>query len=917
MPDWKPEIRARLASVRLAPAREAEIVEELSQHLEDRFRELVAAGATSDEAERKAREEFSAEDVLAPYLSALRQAHWADPAPPAASRVLSIQGIGADLHHSIRGLRTAPTFTVAALLVLALGIGATTAIFAVVDAVVLRGLPFDDADRIVAVGERIAIAKGRKGPFVMPGSAPPADPQALSAIEPQNYLDWIARQQVFESIAAIDAYGENTLLVPGAPPEAIVRSRVTAGFFDVLKVRAAIGRVFTAENEGDGRDRVAVLSDAFWRRRFGGDPNIVGHTIPINGDPYEVIGVMPARFTYPVGALQPAELWVPWVPTPNERVRGGRMRSIYLQSIARLKPGVSIDQARAQMNQVAASIEQANPQTNTGHTIGIRPLRDHLVGASTKSWMVMLLAAVGIVLLIACANVASLWLARAAARDRDIAVRAALGASRWRLVRLLLVESLLVSAIGTIVGIVLAWQAIRVLKAAMPEGVARVATIALDSRVLAVAAGLALVTGILSGIVPALQTSNPRLAGTLNENSRGGGAGRGRRRLRSALVVFEVALAVVLLVGAALFIGSFISVMRLDFGFQGDRVFTAQIFREIQPGQDPRSMDLGPAFEDIITRLQHTPGIVEASAAAPGIPLRVNMHIDGLTVPGKVLDGDTSVSLKSVSPGYHRALKIPLRRGRLFEATDQANSALVTILSEAAARVFFQNEDPVGRTVLVDGGRERTVVGVVGNARQGSIEINPHPEVYLPMTQSSNPSGYLVIRTSGNPDDVLPDVRAVVSAVLPHDPLRYIASMQELIARQTATRRLNMVMLSLFGALGLAISTIGVFGVLAHLVTQRTREIGVRMALGATRGQIIQMVLRNAMALVLAGIAVGGAAGWYLSTVAKQFLFGLDPHDARPFVLSAAALVLAAVLASYLPARRAASVDPTVALRSE
>jgi putative ABC transport system permease protein len=261
-------------------------------------------------------------------------------------------------------------------------------------------------------------------------------------------------------------------------------------------------------------------------------------------------------------------------------------------------------------------------------------------------------------------------------------------------------------------------------------------------------------------------------------------------------------------------------------------------------------------------------------------------------------------------------LKIPLRSGRLFEATDQTNSAPVTILSEAAARVFFRDEDPVGRRVVLAGG-ERTVIGVVGNARQGSLEINPHPEVYLPMTQSSNRSGYLVIRTSGNPDDVLPDVRAVVSAVLPHDPLRYIASMEELIARQTATRRLNMVMLSLFGALGLAISTIGVFGVLAHLVTQRTREIGVRMALGATRGQIIQMVLRNAMALVLAGIVVGGAAGWYLSTVAKQFLFGLDPHDARPFVLSAIALVVAAVLASYLPARRAASVDPTVALRSE
>jgi len=916
MPDWKPEIRARLSSVRLAPAREAEIVEELSQHLDDRFRELVAAGASAADAERRARGEFSAKEVLAPYLSALRQAHWADPTPPSARPSFSFQGLVADLQQSWRGLRTAPSFTAAALLVLALGIGATTAIFAVVDAVVLRGLPFEDPDRIMAVGERIAMQKGRKGPFVMPGSAPPTDPQALQQIEPQNYLDWIVQQQVFDSMAAIDAYGENTLLVPGAPPEAIVRSRITASFFDVLRARALVGRVFTADNEVDGRDRVAVLSHAFWKRRFGGDPKIVGQALQINGEPYEVLGVMAADFTYPVGALQPAELWVPWVPTPNERVRGRGMRGIYLQSIARLKPGVSIDQARAQMNEVAASIEKANPQTNKGHAIGIRPLRDHLVGANTKSWMVMLLVAVGIVLLIACANVASLWLARAVARDRDIAVRAALGASRWRLVRLLLVESVLVSAIGTAFGIVLAWQAIRLLKSAMPEGVARVATIGLDARVLAVAAVLALTTGILSGIVPALQTSNPRLAGTLNENSRGGGAGRGRRRLRSALVVVEVALAVVLLVGAALFIGSFISVMRLDFGFQGDRVLTAQIFPQTQPGQDPRS-DLGPVLQEIVSRLQHVPGIVEASASAPGIPLRVNMHITGLTVPGKVLDGDTSISLKSVSSAYHRVLKIPLHRGRLFESTDQAASPRVIILSEAAARVFFRDEDPVGRTVLMEGGEERTVVGVVGNARQGSLEINPHPEVYVPMTQRTNRHGYLVIRTSGNPGDVLPDVRAVVSAALPQHPLRNIASMDELIARQTATRRLNMVMLTLFGVLGLAISTIGVFGVMAHLVTQRTREIGVRMALGATRNQMIGMVLRNAVALVVAGIVAGGAAGWYLSTVARQFLFGLDPHDPRPFILSATVLFLAAIVASILPARRAATVDPTVALRSE
>ena len=401
-------------------------------------------------------------------------------------------------------------------------------------------------------------------------------------------------------MAAVADRNEFTLDLPGADPETIIAHRTTASFFDVLRARPALGRVFTADNEVDGRNRVVVLSDAFWRHRFGADPTIVGRTVPINREAYEVVGVMPIGFSYPVGAVNPAAMWVPYVVPPNERVRG-RGRSIYLQSIARLKDGVSMAQAQAQMDQLASAMAQANPATNTGRGIGIRTLRDHLVGASTQSWLMMLLAAVGLVLLIACTNVANLWLARASARERDVAVRAALGAGRWRLVRLLLVESLVVSAAGTVLGLGLAWQCIRILKAAMPEGVARVATIGVDLRVIAVAAGLALATGVLSGIVPALQASRPGLVTVLNESARVG-AGRGRRRLRSALVVIEVALAVVLLVGAALFIGSFVNVMRVDLGFRSDRVLTMQIFPRAQPASN-RSSDLSPAFGEILERL--------------------------------------------------------------------------------------------------------------------------------------------------------------------------------------------------------------------------------------------------------------------------------------------------------------------------
>ena len=916
MPDWGPELRARLSTVRLSPAREAEIVEELSQHLEDRRCELLAAGARPEDAIRIARTEFSERNVLAQYLTPLRQARWIDPSPPASTRALSLQGLAADVRHAVRALRAAPSFTIGALLVLALGTGATTAIFSVVDAVVLRGLPFDEADRIVAVGERAVPGKagaGKPMPAVMPGASP-GDPDALGRIEPQNYLDWVAEQRVFAPMAALAVNGEYTLDVPGAEPEAIAGDRVTASFFDVLRVAPALGRLFTVDNEAGGRDRVVLLSHAFWRRHFAADAAVVGRTMSMNGEAYEVVGVMPSGFSCP-GAIRPADVWVPYVMLPGERVRG-RGRSIYLQSIARLRPGVSIAQAQTQMDQVASALALAHPATNSGRGIGVRPLRDHLVGASTQSWMAMLLAAVGIVLLIACANVANLWLARASARARDVAVRAALGAGRWRLARLCLVESLVVSTAGTVLGAGLAWQGIHLLKAAMPEDVARAATIGLDLRVIAVATGLALATGVLSGILPALQASRPGLVSVLNESARAGGAGRARRRLRSGLVIVEVGFAVVLLVGAALFIGSFVNVMRVDLGFRGDHVLTAQILPRLQPGPSSSAQDIGPAFSEIVERLRLVPGVVDAAAASPGIPLRVNIWIDRLSVPGKAIDGDSSVSIKIVTPGYHRALTIPLRSGRLFDDHDRTGDPPVVILSDAAARVFFAGEDAVGRTVVL-GRLERTVVGVTGNARQSSLEANPHPEVYLPMAQSPSRSGYLVIRTSGDPSDVAPSVRAIVSGVLPGEPLRYVATMDGLVAGQTAARRLNMLMLGLFGLLGLVISAVGIFGVMAYLVAQRTREIGVRMALGATRARIVAMVLRNAAGLVGGGIAAGGATAWYAAAAARRFLFGLDAHDGRAFLIAAATLSVAALVACVLPARRAAGVDPTVALRSE
>ena len=575
---------------------------------------------------------------------------------------------------------------------------------------------------------------------------------------------------------------------------------------------------------------------------------------------------------------------------------------------------MTIEQAQSHMDQIAAAIAQANPESRGIRAFGVRPLRDHLVGASVRSWMLMLLASVGIVLLIACANVANLLLARASTREREIAVRAALGAGRWRLVRQFLVESLVLSSAGTMLGVLVAWWVVQVLRGSMPEDVPRLTTIALDLRVLAATTGVALVTGLLFGIVPAWQMSKPNLTNSLNEGARGAGAGRGRQRLRSALVIVEVALAVVLLVGAALFIGSFVRLMRIDPGFNPDGVITMQLYSRQQPGQ--RSPDWSAAFARIVERLGQTRGIVHASAVSPGMPLSIRLHVDGLAVRGRTIDGDSAVSLKLVTPDYHQALRIPLKSGRLFDATDRDGGPNVAILNESAAKKFFPGEDPVGKTVVVSRA-DRTVVGVVADVRQWSFENGPQAETYLPMTQVPSGTGYLVIRATGDPRAALPAVKAAVLDVLPDVPLRYVATMQELVARQTAQRRLNMLMLGLFGLLGLVISAVGVYGVMACVVSQRTREIGVRMALGATRARVIGMVLTNACLLIAAGLVIGGAGAWYLSATAKSFLFGLEPNDLRAFVAAGLALSIAAIVASAIPARRAASVDPTVALRAE
>jgi putative ABC transport system permease protein len=922
MPDWKSHIRPRLASLRLSPAREAEIAEELAQHLEQRWRELVAAGATPEDAAHTATTEFNGARLEA-LLGTLRQAHWHETPPPGPSRVFSFDSVLIDLRHAIRALRATPSFTIGALLVLALGTGATTAIFSVVDAVALRPLPFPEPDRIVAVGVRAdpAVGGGRGGPQGprpmggMPGARPPEPDALMSITTAQDYLDWEDRQQVFEAMAALSGIGDYVFQSPGAEPELVKGDRVTARFFDVLRVRPMLGAAFTSRNEVAASDRVVVVSHAFWQRHLGRDPAAVGRTLALNGESYTIAGVMPAGFAYPPGSPQPADFWTLWVLGPQDRVRAGGARSLGgHQSIARLKADVSLDQAQAQMSQAAATMAAANSTPDARRRIGIRPLRDHLVGTSTRLWMLMLLAAVGIVLLIACANVANLWLARASVQQRDAAVRVALGASRGRLVQRYLIESLAVSVAGTLAGLALAWLCVRVLSASLPESLARVTAIGIDARVLTVAGIAALLSGLVSGIAPALQGSSPALSTVLGESSRGGGTGRGRHRARATLVVAEVALAVVLLVGAALFLGSFINVMRLDPGFRTEGVLAAQLVQRPTPGTPPA--DMRSALADIVDRARRLPGVIDAAAAAPGIPFRIQLRIGALQVPGQALDYNKTVSVKFVTSGYHHTLAIPLRSGRYFTDDDREGAEAVVILSDAAARMYFDGDDPLGRVVINVGGGERRVVGVVADARQASLEVSPHPEVYLPMAQGGSQSyGHVLLHTSGDPNDALPALRTVVAQVLPQVPLRNVARLEDLLAAQTAERRLNMLLFGLFGLLGLAIAAVGLFGVLAYLVSQQTRDIGIRMALGASRSRVVARVFGYVGGLVAAGLIVGGFAAWSLSNLAGRFLFGLDHRDPRAYAVAMITLLAAAFVATLLPARRAASVDPTEALR--
>ena len=859
---------------------ERELDAELRFHLEQQIADERRRGMSEADARRQAHLRFGGLDQAKEACRDARGTRW-------------LTDLGRDAFASVRTLRATPTFTVVALAVLTLGIGASTAIFSVVDAVILRGLPFDESDRLVAVSE--VGGNGR-----------------LSATSPQNFLDWRARQDVFTTLAAM-TYGGVDLERDGtAAPESLRGKRVTADFFSVLRAAPLIGRPFTAEQEVEGRDRVALISYGVWQRRFGGAPDVVGRRLPTEDGDLDILGVMPPGFDYPPGAPEPTEVWLPYVVPGDQRSRTGASHYWTLQLLARLREGVSVDRAQSRLDQLTAPMMAEDPQWFSGMAgVKVQPLHEALTG-SARTWMLLLLGAVGCVLLLACVNVANLLLVRATTRSREIGIRAALGATRWDLARALLLESLVLFVAGAGLGILVAWWGVDVLRHAMPADLPRIASVAVNRRVLGAALTAALVTGLVFGLVPALPFSRPVLNDALKDGGRTQTAGRARQWLRTALVVSEVALAVVLLVGSALFLVSFARVTAVDLGMDVNHVVTAQM-RPPQEATGKRARML-----DVVSRARTIPG-VEVASAAGSVPLWGGTVSDDIRVAGQPRRPGraTMADRREVSVDFFRALRVPLLAGRVFTDDNRRDGPPVCILTASAASKYFGGPaGAVGRAVVF-GGTQRDIVGVVGDVRQWGPERPAREAVFIPLTQSDVTWAMLVLRTSGDVVTILPAVRGAIRSEFPDAIVPEARTLESYLGDMLAPRRFNMLLLGLFGLLGVVIAGLGIYGVMAYAVTQRTQEIGIRMALGATPAAILRSVIGRTSVVVGLGLALGLAGAWELSGVVRTFLFHVQVHELNVYAGVCGVLIATGLAAAYAPARRAARVDPLVALRME
>jgi putative ABC transport system permease protein len=818
-----------------------------------------------------------------------------------------------DVKFGFRSLRATPGFTAVALVILTLGIGATTAIYSVVDAIALRGLPFERSDRLMIVDETNPTGKGLTGGYV---AAP-------------NFFDWRAQQTSFEDLAAFQGLGLTTFT--NGEPESLRTMMISSSLMPLLRVSPRIGALFGPDREVAGRHRIALISDSLWRRRFGADPAIVGKTFTVGrpGAPelrhdgvWEIAGVMPEGFEFPVGRLKPIEVWSPYVPTSQEYPRGdGSSRNYNAQALGRLKDGVTREQAYADMARITASLKGQYPRWFRDRWVGVTPLHESIVGKA-RGWMLLLLGSVALVLLIACVNVANLLLARATTRSREVSVRAALGASRWRLARGLLVESVLLALVGAALGVAGAYWGVATIRAALPPNLPRLSDVGIDLRILTITIAATLATGVLCGLVPALQFSRPQLSSALRAGGRSGALGMARQRARTLLLVSEVALAVVLLIGAGLFVSSFVRLVRVDVGIETANVLTVGVFPRIDFNASPDRRDAdsaraGVQVRAVLERARNLPGVDAVAVASGSAPFGGGWSRTSFSIPGqpKSEDPDDSPDIKSITSDYFRTIRIPLLRGRAFTEADTVKDAEpVAIINDIAARRFFNDKDPIGTVVETSG--KRTIVGIVRAVRLGGPEAPLRPEVYLPFTFDRAFGGTMYLRTMGDPEALSPAARAAVQSVLTDVVVSETQTLDAMYDRLIVQRKFNMIVLALFGALALTIAAAGVYGVMAYTVQQRAQEIGVRMALGAQQAQVLRMVLLRAAIFMTAGLAIGLGAGWALARLITTFLFRVEPHDIVVYAGASVLLILTGLAAAFVPARRASKVDPMSVLRS-
>ena len=898
MPNWTAIVRERLSAI--GNDADAVVIEELAAHLAQIYDEAKDDGASDADAAAAAMRVLEASDLLRQTIAArrprvsqqVRQWSRLDAAPIEKGSWMSRFNVAGDIKHAMRMIVRSPGFSAIAIVTFAIGIGINTAVFNVVNGVLLRPLPYPDADRITMLW-----MDNRRQNIREDITSYPA------------YMDWKTQST---SYAHMSAYVPSAFSLTGAgEPERLIGAAVTASFFDVMGITPSMGRVFGIESETPGKDGVVVLSHGLWQRRFGGVNDVLGKTISLNGRPREVIGVMPPALQWP----DDAELWTPLAPVQQQR---DSRNSFWLPVIGRLQPGIPIEQAQAEMTAIGERLEQAYPTTK-GYGVYVVGLQQQLVGNIERPLFV-LLASVGFVLLIACANLANLMLGRTAARRKELAIRTALGAGRGVLMRQIVIEAFVLAVAGGLAGIALAYWATSFFVNLGGDSIPRQDAIAIDARVMAFALVLATIAALLSGLVPALQGSRKKVVDDLREGSRQGSGGASRRT-RNALVAAEVALSLILLTGAGLLVRTLWTMQQAPRGFDATRV--AMMTISPPATSYPQPPDVVSFYNRMLDRVRALPG-VENAASGTGVlqPLITNsgiFSIEGKPVPPP--EERVEYPIELVSPGYFETIGMRIINGRGFTAADDANAPPVAVVNETFARTAWPGEDPIGRRIRPGDDTSQapwqTVVGVIADAHRAEVTRAIRPEIYRSTLQVTPRTQTLFVKTSGDPEAIVASVRREVQAIDPQLPLFRVTTLEREVGATLAQPRFQAVLLAVFAVVALLLATIGIYGVTSHAVGQRTQEVGIRMAMGAARRDVLRLILLQHLQPALIGLAIGVAGALALSRFLQSLLFGVAATDPATFSLVALALLVVAAAACWIPARRATRVNPVVALRAD